>query len=228
MDRIKDPFLEIAGFNTSDAKKTQDEFACRLLLTEFTDTIQLIAGCDVAYIAAAKLALAAIVILEYPSLKPLEISRAHKITEIPYIPGFLSFREGPVVLDAFKKLQNQPQLIIFDGQGIAHPRGLGLASHMGISLNIPSVGCAKSKLVGNYTEPDSAKGSYTTLSYKNRQVGVVLRTRNNVKPVYISPGHLITIEDSMHWVLNCTTRYRLPEPTRLAHNTVSQYRKEIV
>ncbi len=132
------------------------------------------------------------------------------------MPGFLSFREGPAIIVTIQKLKTKPDLILFDGQGIAHPKGIGIASHIGVMLNIPTIGCAKSKLVGKFEKPDKDKGSRTYLYYKGERVGAVLRTRKNVKPVFVSPGHMIDIKSAIEIVMNCATEYRIPEPLRRA------------
>jgi deoxyribonuclease V len=152
----------------------------------------------------------------YPDIIPLE--DAYEIMDIPfpYITGFLSLREGPAILGALKRLKRRPDVILADGQGIAHPRAAGIASHIGVLLDIPAIGCAKSRLVGEYKKPGQEKGEYTPLSYGGNIVGAVLTTRSRVKPLFISPGHRITMEESVEIVLRCATRYRIPEPLRRA------------
>ena len=146
-------------------------------------------------------------------------------TSFPYIPGYLSFREGPAVLSAFRKICLIPDVVIFDGQGMAHPRGAGIASHIGVLLGIPSVGCAKTRLVGEYEEPGLLRGDRAELRYNGRVVGAVVRTRTGVKPLFVSPGHLVTLEDSVRIVLEAAFRFRLPEPVRLAHKRATELRK---
>ena len=161
---------------------------------------------------------AAIVVLQYPNLKPLEAVTADAPLVFPYIPGFLAFREGPAVLGAWEKLKNKPDLLMFDGQGIAHPRGIGIASLMGLWLECPTIGVAKSKLYGRHEEVGPRRGDRAKLVGKNGNViGTVLRTREKANPLYISPGHLIDVEHATEFVLACCTGYRLPEPTRWAH-----------
>jgi deoxyribonuclease V len=156
-------------------------------------------------------------------LKLIETATAALPLVFPYVPGLLSFREIPVCLEAIKKLQTPVDLFLIDGQGIAHPRRLGLASHLGLFLNTPTIGCAKSRLIGIYDEPGKNKGDFSWLYHKDDTIGVVLRTRDNIKPLFISPGHLCTFDDAIHYTLACTTKYRLPEPTRLAHQTVTRH-----
>jgi deoxyribonuclease V len=156
------------------------------------------------------------------------VSASRKVT-FPYIPGLLSFREAPVCLAAVEKLQTQPDVFIIDGQGIAHPRRLGLATHLGLFLDKPTIGCAKSRLTGTFQEPPLEKGAYSLLKDEMRKkstepevIGAVVRTRTNVKPVFVSVGHKCLLEDAIRVVLDCAVRYRLPEPTRLAHQAVSK------
>lgn len=153
---------------------------------------------------------------KYPELIPAEDSYAVTDVPFPYLPGFLSFREGPAIIKAIRKLKVKPDMLLFDGQGIAHPQGLGIASHIGVLLDVPSVGCAKSRLVGNYESPGIKKGQCSPLLYGSRVVGAVLRTRDNVRAVFVSPGHRIDLKGSIEIVLRCTTKYRLPEPLRRA------------
>ena len=161
---------------------------------------------------------AAIVVLQYPNLKPLEAVTADAPLVFPYIPGFLAFREGPAVLAAWSKLQNKPDLLMFDGQGIAHPRGVGIAAQMGLWLERPTIGVAKSRLYGRHEEVGPQRGDRANLLDKSGNIiGTVLRTRERANPLYVSPGHLIDVEHATEFVMACCTGYRLPEPTRWAH-----------
>lgn len=169
---------------------------------------------------------AAITVLSYPSLEMIETSVAEMPVPYPYLPGLLTFREGPCVLAVWEKLKSKPDLLFFDGQGIAHPRGIGLAAHMGLWLGKPSIGVGKSRLYGQHQEPGPLRGNYTDLYHEDDPylvIGAVVRTRDKVKPVYISPGHMIDISSSVEFVLNCCTRYRLPEPIRHAHRIASNH-----
>ncbi|HZD59003.1 MAG TPA: deoxyribonuclease V [Anaerolineae bacterium] len=179
--------------------------------------IKYVAGADVSYSRGSDDIYAAVVVLSYPDLHVVEEKVAVRTSPFPYIPGFLSFREGPAVLAAFQKVTITPDVIIFDGQGVAHPRGLGIASHMGLLLDRPSIGCAKSVLVGTYDEPGTERGSWSPLSKGEEQIGVALRTRAAVSPVFVSVGHRIDIWGAIEVVLTCAPRYRLPEPIRKAH-----------
>jgi deoxyribonuclease V len=176
----------------------------------------LIAGADVSFKNGK--ARAAVVVVEYPGLKPVE--RVSETAEIsyPYIPGLLTFREGPALERCFKALEVKPDVVIFDGQGIAHPRNMGIATHLGILLDKATIGCAKTWLCGAYADPANIRGAFAYLfDAKKNKIGAVLRTRDNVKAVYVSPGHRMDIAGAVRIVLLCTKRYRLPEPLRLAH-----------
>ena len=160
---------------------------------------------------------AAIVVVSFPELVPIVQATAESPVGFPYVPGLLSFRECPVVLAACEKLRRQPHLLLVDGQGIAHPRRLGLASHLGLLLNLPSIGCAKSRLTGAHDEPGETAGAASMLVDQGEIIGAALRTRDRTKVVYVSPGHLIDLAHAVEFVLACCTRFRLPEPIRLAH-----------
>ncbi|MFO8102310.1 MAG: deoxyribonuclease V [Dehalococcoidia bacterium] len=179
--------------------------------------VRLVAGVDVSAPRAQDIVRAAIVVLSYPELEPVESRLAERPVELPYIPGLLSFREAPVILEACEKLASVPDLMLVDGQGRAHPRRLGLASHLGVLLDMPTVGCAKSRLCGEHGPVGPERGEWVELVDGGEIIGAVLRTRTDVKPLYISVGHRISLGAAVEWVLNCGTGYRLPEPTRLAH-----------
>lgn len=177
--------------------------------------VRSVAGIDVS--VNHKLSRAAVVVMSYPQLEVLELTQAVQETRFPYIPGLLAFREGPVILAALGKLRRAPDAFIFDGMGQIHPRRMGIAAHLGLWLRRPTVGCGKSHFIGDYREPAPEKGSLTALTYRDEQIGVVLRTRSRVKPVYVSVGHLADLETAATLILGATTRYRLPEPVRAAH-----------
>jgi deoxyribonuclease V len=176
-----------------------------------------IAGIDLSVERWGNKGTAAVVVLEYPRLVPVEVKVVSGEVNFPYIPGLLSFREAPLILAACEQLDIVPDLFMVDGQGIAHPRRLGIAAHLGLFLDAPTIGCAKSPLWGQYKEPETAKGSYTEIMDKGEVIGAALRTKNAVKPVYISIGNKIDLDNAVYWVLECCRGYRLPEPTRLAH-----------
>lgn len=183
--------------------------------------IQYVAGVDVS--VKNEISHAAIAVLSFPDLAEVEVATAQIPTPFPYIPGLLSFREGAVILEAHQKLQHQPDVYVFDGMGIMHPRRLGIASHIGLWLQKPTIGCGKTRLVGQYDDPALEKGAYSPVRYRGEVVGVVLRTKTGVKPVYISVGHLATLETAIELVMRCTTKYRLPETTRAAHNAAGRF-----
>ncbi len=200
-----------------EAVGIQNDLRKQLILRKEFLTPELVAGADVSYSKKNARFYAVIIVFKFPELNPIEEITATRSVEFPYIPGFLSFREAPVLLEAFKKIENIPDVVIVDGQGIAHPRGLGLASHLGLILDLPTVGCAKKRLAGQYQEVADKAGSYEFLRINGKPVGAVLRTKKGVKPVFVSPGHLINLTSSIELVLKTTRGYRLPEPTRQAH-----------
>ncbi len=186
---------------------------------------KLIAGADVSYDKEIDRFYAGVVVFELQTMQKIEEVTASGKVSFPYIPGLLSFRESPILLRAFSKVKKTPDIIILDAQGIAHPRGIGLASHIGLLLNKPSIGCAKTRLIGEYDNVGKEAGCYSQLTIKGKAVGVVLRTRKNVKPVFVSPGHKIDLAMSIDLVLKSCRGYKLPEPTRQAHNLVTKVRK---
>ncbi|HST86923.1 MAG TPA: deoxyribonuclease V [Ktedonobacterales bacterium] len=177
------------------------------------DQVRIVAGVDASYKDVAR---AAVVALAFPALEVVETAVAVRAIPFPYVPGLLSFREAPAVLDALAKLRARPDVLIFDGQGLAHPRRLGLASHLGVYLDMPSVGCAKSRLVGRYEEPGPQIGDRAPLVDRGEVVGVALRTKPRTNPLFVSVGHKVDLETAVALVLACLRGYRLPEPTRLA------------
>jgi deoxyribonuclease V len=189
----------------------------KIIIQKLDRAVNNIAGVDVAI--RDKYLVGCIGVFKYPGLQLIEHVEAVAACNMPYIPGFLSYREIPVLLKCYKKLRNEPDIILVDGQGIAHPRSLGLASHLGLLLQKPTIGCAKSRLCGDFTDPVQEKGSSKPLIMDNKIIGLVLRTRDNTKPLFISPGHLVDISDCRHYVLSVSGKYRIPEPIRFAHMT---------
>ena len=208
-----------------EAYGIQEDLRRKLVLEDVPEAPRTVAGVDVSFSRARDLLYAAIVVLDAETLEPIETASAALKPVFPYIPGLLTFREGPVVLEAYERLSSEPDLLMFDGQGIAHPRGLGLASHVGVLLDRPSIGCAKSRLVGEFKEPKQKRGSMRTLSFHRKKVGVVLRTKDRTKPLFVSPGHRITVETAAHRVLAAGGGYRHPEPTRLAHHEAEHVKR---
>jgi deoxyribonuclease V len=165
-----------------------------------------------------------VVVLAWPSLEIVETATARGRSPFPYVPGLLSFREGPILMRAFRRLREPPDLVILDGQGTAHMRGFGIACHLGLLLDVPSIGCAKSRLVGEHEEPGVSPGDHVPLRHEGRRVGSVVRTRRGVKPVFVSPGHRIGHAAAVRWVVRTCRGYRLPEPTRQAHLAANRLR----
>lgn len=184
------------------------------------DAVRLVAGVDVS--VKGEMSQAAVVVASYPDLVPVETVRAKRPTPFPYVPGLLSFREGPVLEEAFEALRHVPDVFLFDGMGIAHPRRIGIASHMGLWLEKPTIGCGKTRLVGRHQEPGPEKGATVPLLDRGETIGMVLRTRDRTNPLFISPGHLADIDSAVALVLCCTPKYRLPEPIRLAHKAAGE------
>ncbi len=201
----------------AEALDIQRRLAAQVSRSSQVTTPRFIAGVDISAANAQGIATGAVVVLEYPELRLAETKVAQARPSFPYVPGLLSFRESPLTLAACEKLTVTPNLILVDGQGIAHPRRLGLASHLGLLLNTPTIGCAKSLLCGQHEEPGAEPGSYAEVVDRGETIGVALRTRLGVKPVYVSIGHKVDLETAIYWVLECCRGYRLPEPTRLAH-----------
>jgi deoxyribonuclease V len=195
-------------------------------LVPLTQPPTIVGGCDVSMNRFAKDGFAGFVTLTYPDLELIDHAVVQDVIPFPYVPGLLSFREIPMLVKAWEKLKTKPDVLLVDGIGIAHPRRLGLASHLGLVLGIPTIGCAKSVLTGVYEEPGNEPGDFSYLHDKKIEevIGAALRTKRNVKPMFISPGHLITLQESIDLVYSCIRKHRLPEPTRLAHNTVNEYR----
>ena len=203
-----------------EAATIQKRLAGRVIRENRFDQVGRIAGADVS--VKAGVARAVVAVLELPGLNLLEYARAEQEVTFPYIPGLLTFREGPVIMQALERLTVRPDLIIFDGQGIAHPRRLGIASHIGVLADIPAIGCAKSRLCGRYEEPGMKKGDFSLLEDGLETIGAVVRTRRKVRPVYVSIGHRIDLESSIAYVLACVTRFRLPETARFAHRLAGE------
>jgi len=202
----------------------QNKLRSRVVIRPLPKNIRRVAGADVSYDRGSDLMHAAVVVMRLPGFEVIETQTASVRVAFPYIPGLLSFREAPALLAAFRRLACQPDAVVFDGQGIAHMRGIGLASHVGLWLGVPSVGCAKSRLVGEHREAGPARGRRAALRYEGRIVGSVLRTRDRVKPVFVSPGHLADVQTSVRLILRCARRFRLTEPVRAAHHLVNQIR----
>lgn len=188
--------------------------------------VKLVAGVDISVDSQRRRGKGAVVVLSYPDLQPVEVSVEEADLTFPYVPGLLSFRETPVLRPALEKLSRRPELILADAQGLAHPRRFGLACHLGLLLDVPTIGCAKSRLIGDHTPLGEEVGDRADLVDDGEVVGSVLRTRSGVRPVFVSIGHRIGLAAAEQWVLRCCKGYRLPEPTRLAHQAAAGQLKE--
>lgn len=212
----------------SGAAREQERLASRLRLRPLPlDRIRVVGAADVTFLEAKERVAAALVLFDRRTGRVLEERTAVVRTSFPYVPGYLTFREGPAVLAAWARLSGRPDAMLFDGQGIAHPRGFGIAAHLGVLLGVPSVGCAKKRLVGEAQEPGPGKGDRSVLYVKGSAVGTVLRTREGVRPVFVSPGHLADRESSAELVLSLCSRYRIPDPLRLAHRLTRELRSDL-
>lgn len=204
-----------------EAIALQERLRDRVIRRRTFRRIRLIAGVDVS--VRNETSYSAVVVLKFPSLEIVESATAERPVEFPYVPGLLAFREVPVLLDAFRKLTARPDLLLVDGHGYAHPRRFGVACHLGVELDLPSIGCGKSLFVGEHRGPGVRRGSQTPLRHEGEVIGAVLRSRDNVRPIYVSIGHRIDLATAVRIVLRCCTRYRLPEPIRAADHTAGGY-----
>ncbi|HEV8677292.1 MAG TPA: deoxyribonuclease V [Candidatus Paceibacterota bacterium] len=211
-----------------EAIAIQQELRHKVRIEPFGKTPKLIGGADISMNWHATESFGGIVVLGYGSLELKDHAVAKGEITFPYVPGLLSFREVPLLLEAWNKLKLKPDVLVVDGTGIAHPRRIGIASHLGATLDVPTIGCAKSVLTGVYEEPPMEVGAFTYLRDKKTDeiLGAALRTKLRAGPVFISPGHLISLEESIEIMKHCMGKYRIPEPTRWAHNTVNEYRKK--
>jgi deoxyribonuclease V len=222
--------MKVSGLHGLDlsppeARRLQQELASRVVAGPALDLsgVRFVAGADVS--TQGNMAYATVVVLDFPGLSPVEVQGYEVPLRFPYVPGLLSFRELPSVVGALEKIETEVDALVLDAQGLAHPRRMGLASHLGIFLDVPTVGCAKSPLVGSFEEPGREKGSATDLVHRGEVIGRVLRTRDGVSPVYVSVGNGIDLGSSVELVLACCTKYRLPETTRQAHNAANRLRR---
>ncbi|WP_430875513.1 deoxyribonuclease V [Gilliamella sp. G0441] len=210
------------SINLEQLKLTQQQLAEQVNLTDdFNSSITLIGGTDVGFEDEGNTTRAAIVVLTYPDFHVIEYHVARLKTEFPYIPGYLSFREYPALLSAWEQVEHKPDLLLVDGQGVAHPRRLGIASHLGLLLDMPTIGVAKKRLCGHYNPLPKVAGQVTPLTDKQQQIGWVLQSKNNCNPLFISSGHRISQDSALKWVNLCLRGYRLPEPTRWADAVAS-------
>ena len=206
---------------TAEARAIQLRLAGQVSRRDEVGRPRFIAGVDISGPRFKGRVRGTVVVLSYPDLRVAEVSTVERKVDFPYIPGLLSFRESPVMLAAYEKLKLRPDLVLVDGQGIAHPRRFGLASHLGVLLGMPAIGCAKSILCGAHGPLAAPRGSAAEIEHQGEVVGMALRTRDGVRPVYVSIGHRVDLAAAVSWVSNCCRGYRLPEPTRLAHQAAS-------
>jgi len=200
-----------------EAKQIQSDLAARVSRQREVNDVRYVAGVDISVRRGDVPARAAVVVLGYPEMEVIEVEVIETRVSFPYIPGLLSFREAPLIIAACEQLTTEPDIVLVDGQGIAHPRRIGLASHLGVLWDRPTIGCAKSRLCGDHGPVPSDAGSYAEITDGDEVIGAALRTRRDVKPMYISIGHKVDLPAAIEWVLRCCQGRRLPEPTRLAH-----------
>jgi len=217
--------LNYNGLKVAEATLIQNNLRDSIIIRPRDFPIKVIAGADISFNKFSTTVYAGVVLLRFPELVPVGYCLVKKEVLFPYVPGYLAFREVPALMDAWDKLPVKPDLLVADGHGIAHPRRMGIASHFGVLTQTPTIGCAKKVLCGQYEEPALTAGSSSSLVFKDEVVGIALRTKNSVKPVFVSPGHLIDVPGAVDIIKQCVGRYRIPEPTRMAHNMVNMFRK---
>jgi deoxyribonuclease V len=219
-------YKELHSWDVSpkEAMEIQNKFRSEVKIQKLTSPVRYVAGADISFEKFSDKVYAGFVVLDIKTLEVVASSAVITETKFPYIPGLFSFRETPPLLEAWKKLDFEPDVVVLDGQGIAHPRRFGLASHIGILIDKPTIGCAKTILVGKYWNLDNTAGSTASIKDKGEEVGIALRTKNKVEPVYISVGHLIDLEDSIKVIMDTVSGYRIPLPTRQAHILVNDLR----
>jgi deoxyribonuclease V len=208
----------------AEAMALQDKLSGQVVTEDRLDQVQHVAGVDVGFEQEGTITRAAVVVLSFPELKVVDQAVAHRPTTFPYIPGFLSFRELPAVLQALANIRVRPDLVLCDGQGLAHPRRFGIACHLGVLADVPAIGVAKTLFVGKHNEVGNERGDWQPLIHRGETVGAALRTRPGTRLIYVSSGHRISLQTTIDYVMRCTTKYRLPETTRWAHNLASDKR----
>lgn len=210
-----------------EAIAIQNKLQKQIQIRSLDVKIKNICAVDTIFDNKLNILIAAACVFSYPERKAIEQNISSVEAQFPYIPGLNAFREGPVILDALKNISSSPDLLLLSGHGIAHPRKIGLASHMGLITNTPSIGCARNKLVGEFNDPGVKRGSCSDLIYRNVPVGIVYRSRENTKPIFISPGHLCDISGTLEIIACCLSRYRMPEPLRAARRLVGKRKREL-
>jgi deoxyribonuclease V len=210
--------------STHEARALQERLRERVVERDQLGEVATVGGVDVSYDRGSPVLFAAAVVLDVRTLEPIESVAVQGKALFPYVPGYLSFREAPAVLEAFAKLRHRPDLLICDGHGRAHPRRFGLGCHLGLWLDVPTIGCAKSKLIGRHLEPGPLRGAHRRVVDGGEVIGEAVRTRDGVRPVYVSIGHRVSLETARRWILRLADRTRLPEPIRAAHQEVTRVR----
>jgi deoxyribonuclease V len=223
-DKLETPESNYGRITIPEATLIQEELKKRLSLRPLAKPIRTIAGADISLSLYSETVYAGIVILSYPELQVIACSLVKGNTTFPYVPGYLAFREIPSILEAFEQIPVKPDVIMFDGNGILHKRRMGIASHFGVLTDTVTMGCAKKKLAGNYIEPEETKGRYSPVIDGGETIGFAVRSKNNVNPVFISPGNQMSLQDSLDIAFKCIGKHRLPEPTRKAHEYVNLFR----
>jgi len=218
--------LNYEHISMAEAKQIQQDLREQVDITEQSFEVKYIGGADISLNLYSPVIYAGIILLSYPQLKPVAYSLVRSETRFPYVPGYLAFREVPALLTAWKQMLQKPDVLVVDGHGIAHPRRMGIATHFGVLSGQRSMGCAKNLLYGHYQEPGLLKGDYSAIQGTgNEVIGFAYRSKNKTAPVYVSPGHLMGLQNTLETIRHCTGQYRIPEPTRLAHELVNRFRK---
>jgi deoxyribonuclease V len=222
---MKPKFATRWDLSPREAMRLQERLRARVILDDQFKKIRTVAGADLAFDPATDTAFAGVIVYHFPELEEVERRYARRKLRFPYVPGLLSFRESPVLLAGFAKLRTEPDLILIDGHGLAHPRLFGIACHIGVLFDKPTIGCGKSLLVGEYKEPAAREGSSSPLIYRNLRAGTVLRTRSEVKPIFVTQGHRVSLDTAVRMVRACTDGFRIPKPTREADHYVRDLRR---
>ncbi|MDA8095488.1 MAG: deoxyribonuclease V [Betaproteobacteria bacterium] len=207
--------------SVQEAQAIQERLREQVVREDRLGTVRHLCGLDIGLLKANTVARAAAAVFTFPDLQPVECAIACTPVTFPYVPGLLSFREAPAALAALAKLARKPDLLLYDGQGLAHPRRFGIACHVGLAADIPAIGVAKTRLIGTHAEPPDTRGAWTPLLDGDETIGAVLRTRPGTQPIYVSIGHRISLDTAVRYVMACVTRYRLPETTRWSHRLAS-------
>jgi deoxyribonuclease V len=220
------PTLHDWNVTTREARELQEALVGKIITTGTLGDWKTLAAADISFTRKSPVLYAVVIVLERDTLNVIERVGIAAPATFPYVPGLLTFREGPAVIEVFRRLKTSPDIVLIDGHGIAHPRHMGIAAHIGLWLDRPTVGCAKSRLCGTFDPPGPTRGDRSPLVYKDEVIGTVLRTKDRVSPLFVSPGHLCDMESCVDLVLSLSGKYRLPGPTRLAHAYVNQIRRE--